>query len=302
MKNLKYILFFFVLSVAAFAADEIHAPYLTGQTLYFVRYAANGDVFLSNGSASETWGTGGRGADDYDVAMLERKTGSGASGHYVGSFDTIPNIGAGFYHFDIFLQAGGSPADSDGPALFWGEIPWTGTAEDPAATAGDITGAHAATDGKIDATDAELAKVPKSDSNVTWNATALASINAEADTALADYDGPTNTEMLASFSTTDGLITTVDTVVDAIKAVTDLLPDGGALTSLATLANQVWMINVMEGDVWIDTAPTPWQVVTTVKEAGGGVGGAELKRKDLKTISDVNVTSSNQRIDRTVEP
>jgi len=47
------------------------------------------------------------------------------------------------------------------------------------------------------ATAAELAKVPKSDGVVTWNATALASINAEADTALTDYDGPTNTEMEA---------------------------------------------------------------------------------------------------------
>lgn len=36
------------------------------------------------------------------------------------------------------------------------------------------------------ATAAELAKVPKSDSNVTWNSTALASINAECDTAIAD--------------------------------------------------------------------------------------------------------------------
>lgn len=45
------------------------------------------------------------------------------------------------------------------------------------------------------ATAAEMAKVPKSDSNVTWNSTALASINAEADTALADYDGPTYTEL-----------------------------------------------------------------------------------------------------------
>ena len=35
-----------------------------------------------------------------------------------------------------------------------------------------------------DATAAELAKVPKSDSTVTWNATALAAINAEVDTAL----------------------------------------------------------------------------------------------------------------------
>lgn len=34
------------------------------------------------------------------------------------------------------------------------------------------------------ATAAELAKVPKSDSNVSWNATALAAINAEVDTAL----------------------------------------------------------------------------------------------------------------------
>lgn len=47
------------------------------------------------------------------------------------------------------------------------------------------------------ATAAELAKVPKSDSTVTWNATALASINAQCDTALADYDAPTNAEMTA---------------------------------------------------------------------------------------------------------
>jgi hypothetical protein len=44
---------------------------------------------------------------------------------------------------------------------------------------------------------AELAKVPKSDGTSTWNATALASINAECDTALTDYDGPTNAEMNA---------------------------------------------------------------------------------------------------------
>lgn len=52
-------------------------------------------------------------------------------------------------------------------------------------------------DTEVGALTTELAKVPKSDSNVTWNATALASINAQADTALADYDGPTNAEMVA---------------------------------------------------------------------------------------------------------
>lgn len=41
---------------------------------------------------------------------------------------------------------------------------------------------------------AELAKVPKSDASVSWNATALADINAQADLALSDYDPPTKAE------------------------------------------------------------------------------------------------------------
>src|SRR5574343_226106 len=49
----------------------------------------------------------------------------------------------------------------------------------------------------LGATAAELAKVPKSDSNVTWNATALASIQAEATDALNAYDPPTNAELEA---------------------------------------------------------------------------------------------------------
>ena len=47
------------------------------------------------------------------------------------------------------------------------------------------------------ATATELAKVPKSDGTTSWNATALAAINAEVDTAIADYDPPTNAEMVA---------------------------------------------------------------------------------------------------------
>lgn len=45
--------------------------------------------------------------------------------------------------------------------------------------------------------DANVDKIPLSDGSVTWNATALASINAECDTAIGDYDGPTNAEMNA---------------------------------------------------------------------------------------------------------
>ena len=43
----------------------------------------------------------------------------------------------------------------------------------------------------------ELAKVPKSDGAASWNATALADINAQADLALADYNPPTYDELLA---------------------------------------------------------------------------------------------------------
>ncbi len=43
----------------------------------------------------------------------------------------------------------------------------------------------------------QVAKIPLSDGAITWNSTALGSINAEADTALTDYDGPTNAEMEA---------------------------------------------------------------------------------------------------------
>lgn len=57
-----------------------------------------------------------------------------------------------------------------------------------------------------------VAKVPLSDGSITWNSTALASINAEADTAITD----------ASLATATNLAT-VDTVVDAIKVKTDQL-------------------------------------------------------------------------------
>lgn len=42
-----------------------------------------------------------------------------------------------------------------------------------------------------------VAKIPLSDGVITWNSTALASVNAECDTAMTDYDGPTNAEMIA---------------------------------------------------------------------------------------------------------
>jgi hypothetical protein len=92
-----------------------------------------------------------------------------------------------------------------------------------------------------------------------FNDLSAAQVNAEADTALADYDGPTNAELttalgtLNNISTSDvesvvwdvpmanhlGAGTTGDAIFQAaiaamaVQAVTDNLPDSGALTSIA---------------------------------------------------------------------
>jgi len=100
-------------------------------------------------------------------------------------------------------------------------------------------------------TAAEMAKVPKSDSTVTWNATALASINTQCDTALTDYDGPTNAEMIARTLlagsyydfTTDKviLLTATQASIDAIETDTSTtlpgLIDDLAVKKNATFSN-----------------------------------------------------------------
>ncbi len=104
-------------------ADEIHHNHDSGATLYFCVFQQDGDVFLSNGESDEVWGTGGRGADNYDMAMAE----NAPDGHFVGTFDASITIGS--YHITVYLQAGGSPADSD-RAIGQGEIYWNGTSEE----------------------------------------------------------------------------------------------------------------------------------------------------------------------------
>ena len=105
----------------------------------------------------------------------------------------------------------------------------------------DATVAKAATV----ATAAELAKVPKSDSNVTFNATALASINAEVDTALNTAIPGTNTadsvndilldqikaKLPTNYIMGSAVLTGKDDEIDAIKVQTDKLA--------FTVANQI---------------------------------------------------------------
>jgi hypothetical protein len=94
-----------------------------------------------------------------------------------------------------------------------------------AGTAGKIIGDNlnapvATVDTVVDGIVTELAKVPKSDSTVTWNSTALASIQTECTDALNAYDPPTKTEMDSAFTTTNDKIDTMDDFLhDEIMAI-----------------------------------------------------------------------------------
>lgn len=100
-------------------ANEIHADYASGSTLYAVLRNGGGQVWYPAGQVFEDWGTSSRDADDYDIAMA----GKGGS-LYVGDFDS--NVPAGRYAFQVFLQAGANPADGD-TRVGGGQIVWSGS-------------------------------------------------------------------------------------------------------------------------------------------------------------------------------
>mgnify|MGYP001615630645 FL=1 len=100
-------------------ANEIHADYTSGNTLYAVVRNGAGAVWYPAGQTFEAWGTGGRTADNYHINLAD-KSGS----RYVGDFDT--DIPAGRYSVQVFLQAGADPTDGDSLVAGY-EIVWSGT-------------------------------------------------------------------------------------------------------------------------------------------------------------------------------
>lgn len=84
------------------------------------------------------------------------------------------------------------------------------------ATAANLAIVAGYLDTEIPALTSELAKVPKSDGTATWNATALASIQSEANDALVAYDPPTNAQLTTALATVD------DATLAAIAALNNL--------------------------------------------------------------------------------
>ena len=102
-------------------ANEIQASYASGSTLYAVIRNRAGEVWQVAGAAFEQWGADGHDAGDYALALTDK-----GGSRYVANFDE--GISAGSYFVQWFVQAAGSPSDTD--TLVGGcEIVWTGTAE-----------------------------------------------------------------------------------------------------------------------------------------------------------------------------
>ena len=101
-------------------SNEIRQYFATGYTLYAVIRNISGEVWYPTGEVFETWGTGGRTAADYDIALTEY------DGAYIGDFDT--NVDAGRYDVQVFRQAAGAPADTDNMVGVT-QISWSGSAD-----------------------------------------------------------------------------------------------------------------------------------------------------------------------------
>ena len=101
-------------------SNEIRAYYKSGLNLYACIRDTSGQVWYISGQVFETWGTGGRDADDYDIPLTDYD-----GNMYLEDFDT--NISAGYYTIIIYYRGGASAADSD-PLLSYEEGYWTGSA------------------------------------------------------------------------------------------------------------------------------------------------------------------------------
>lgn len=123
------------------------------------------------------------------------------------------------------------------------------------------------------ATAAELAKVPKSDSTVTWNATALASINAEVDAAL-------NTAIPGS--------PTADSINERIAAL-----DSAGLLTLTGLLDAA---DAIESNVTVRLAFRAILAALAGQVTGGGTTSIALKNAaGTKTRAALTVDSSGNR-------
>ena len=209
--------------------------------------ATIGDTVYFWFAANDTSGSGGDGATPlFDV----REAGAAASAIPLLSGTpallTHANYPAGLHEIAVAATVGNGFAADDTFAVF---CTIAIDSQNPSGFCGSCTLTPLATT-------AELDKVPKSDGTASWNATALAAINAEADTAISDGALGTAAE-LAKVPKSDGTSGWNATALAAINAEADTaISDAFTFTKANEL--DVNMQSINGAAVTGDGNATPW--------------------------------------------
>lgn len=130
---------------------------------------------------------------------------------------------------------------------------------------------------------------------------------------------PANTAARIDITSPNGADIDVDVTVQPYDVVgqADLIdaPNGAAVTAiqngLATVDNQIVIaayidteiasiLNLLEADLYIDTATTPWDLVYIERGTGGLGVGTELLRKALKSTAGANIGDTTTVIGQAV--
>ena len=215
-------------------ANEISCRADTGQTIYVLLSNSTDQVYSTVGSSFGNYATGS--LADYDIALTEQGT---ASGRYAGN---MPAVAAGVYHFDAFIRAGVSPAETD-ERVWTGEIEWDGSAVVALSSRSTVTTAQVNTECDAAIADAALATAANLATVAGYLDTEIAAILADTNELQTDWANGGRLDLLidAILADTGELQTDwanggrLDLIVDAILA--DTGTDGVVIS--ATTANQI---------------------------------------------------------------
>lgn len=172
--------------------------------------------------------------------------------------------------YDALFAASAGGFDSNGRVDVGSVL---GTAQ----TAGDLANLITTVDTVVDSILVDTAEIGTAGAGLTaipWNASWDAEVQSECTDALNAYDPPTKAEMDAAHSTTDALITTVDTVVDAILVDTAEIGTAGAgLTAVPW--NSSWDAEVQSECA--DALTAHWTASMTEAYAADGAAATPIE-------------------------
>lgn len=208
----------------------------------------------------------------------------GITGIHGFSIDTGDNTDAGFYTVGAWFTVVVSAVTIDSQtvnfiAAMFRVMPAEAVAGKPKVDVDAWLGTAAATPSVAGVPEVDLTHVAGATTNVASLATNVDAILTDTGTTL---DGKINT--IDDFLDTEvaAILAAVDTEIGAIKAVTDLLPNAGALTSLATQASVNTIDDFLDTEIAAIKAKTDSLTFTVANKVDA----------NIKSVNDVTVTGT----------